>query len=343
MIGPSDLANPYVNPSTNWTLTTRTDKTLNSYEYSELQSGGDEAWSKDNSQLNRKFRIRWDQRDLFVADLLGQNLLNGSNDINRRTPDQHPTYGNFFAVDARVRPEGTGVSAPSTNGTAADIEVKHNFGIVEAVYRQLPYVLKVDTEVLEDGVYREYNRYTSFNYSFESQYVQLTCTPEVGAEGAKTIFRKKITKLVSAMEIKATWHRVPGANSNTLRCPVEDRVAVLQGKINEVEFLGFPRGSVLFLGMEPKMGFATVDTNPTYEGTPMTEWDITYTFKVRRGCNSAPSYCTDCLDTTVTPNEAYGWNYTLTCNGWQRVSFVNSTLTNYEYGDLRELFLIDDC
>lgn len=321
MIGSSsDVLTDETNPSTGWTLCGEgTD--LADYEYREMENSGGENWADDNSQIERTFHCKWEKRDLFMQDLLGQNLLMTNNRISRRTPDQHPNYANFFAVDAKV----SGLKLTGKDG----YKITYDRAIIQAVYRQLPYWVRTDLACRFGGETQlEYERYCSFAESYDTAFVTDNCGVEGTLTGGSKVNMRtsaQTAKTIPSTSLTITWHKVPSKSESPFRSPTAEVVPLYQGYVNDREFFGYPAETVLFVGADPKQSAATVDIDPLYE-IPSITYNIPYKFGIRKYATDGSGWA--------------GWNHVLRCGSWIRATYQNSVTPRYPLANLYDLWTI---
>jgi hypothetical protein len=85
------------------------------YEVPDLYS---ESWRPGSPTLVRGCRVQWEERDLFVLDILGfvEGVDPDTGRIQRRLPHQHPFYDDFWAVECNMS-DRLGVPNQAADGT----------------------------------------------------------------------------------------------------------------------------------------------------------------------------------------------------------------------------------
>lgn len=291
------------------------DTGLGTLVYGELKDSGNAGFGVNNSGADRHFIIDYGEEEVFLLDLLGWSFWQ-SNALKRRLPDQHPLFTNFYATSATLEPWG----APAKN---PDIPfIKKKFWKVSAQYEAVDYAVLADADVTS-----ETQRYCSFKYGFQTQF--LTTTSFFQFEASRNKIGTQPAVRTAQMQLQLTWHNVPSLDAEPFKIPVESKIKALQGKVNSDTFLGFPAGTVQFVGADPQ--FAKPRVSSTVGDPGLYSWDITYTFLIKDEGES-PLYAP----------ERIGWqhSYDLKENRWDRVRSIVGNELPFQTGAFAGLFTI---
>jgi hypothetical protein len=248
---------------------------LVNYQYMELRESGKESYSPGNSTANRCFMVAWDDRAFFLDDLLGYSYLQGTT-IHRVLPDVHPEIDNFYATDAQV--DGMGVLGKADNNSISWTNAKVTTNYKPAVYSVLPdSKISPYSQSPQAGTYTELDRYTSRQYGFSADYLTINGAMKF-VTAPNVVLSNPPGRITQAMQLNYTWHQVPAKDSYPFQPPNIKAIQNCLGKVNSVVFDinggNFPAGTVLFIGVDPKMMTPLLTNDVFY-------WEITYNFLVR--------------------------------------------------------------
>lgn len=235
------------------------------------------GFEEDAASTERVFIVRPGQNNAvltkFVDDLLGYSAWDpGTGDppikLKRVLPDRHPRWRNWYCTKARV--EGFGVAGKSADAHPAAV---HDRARVFAYYEPVKYFVASD-----DRVTHESQRFCRFTYQDNVEFLTLSgrmrfVTP-IPPEAAGRILDHPPGKLHITRLLSVEWLKVPGYVGNPFRNPVEAYHLENVGKVNGSEWLGHPRGTVLYLGAEPRMV-----TPATAEDRWL--WNIKFNFAIK--------------------------------------------------------------
>ncbi len=316
--------------------------TLTSNEYTEYKDSGKESYSPGQATANRSFLVGWDFRPQFLDDLLGWSYLDSNNAVKRILPDEHPEIDNFFAEDATL--EGIGVLGASDNNTISWTTAKVNTN-----YKPRDYAVKADYLVSS-----ELDRYTTKTYAFSADYLTINGQMKFNTPAGKgQVLQSPPGRITTAMELSYVWHQVPAKNTNPFIIPNLNAINACIGCLNCKPFDpnggNYSEGTVLFVGVDPKM--VTGKKNGSTATNPVGNyfWEITFKFLYRNnGAGAVGSSCggspaTGCLEIGQMPEYAgHNYIYNIQQGIWDLVTsdgtFCGQRI--YGYADLNSLWSI---
>ncbi|MBQ3351058.1 MAG: hypothetical protein IJG38_11705 [Thermoguttaceae bacterium] len=280
--------------------------------FQELSGSPEETYTTDDFTAVRKFLVPWADRNDFADWLRGANDAFGSRESvaypNR--PDVEPHKIHIKPYDATSLKK-TGMKTPSDA-----LNVYSSFALVTVYYKILT------SQDLEDGPTAESGTRLSYRINFQLQTVDIEgdglywhgSTTSLGADA-------EVVKTVPLTEHILTWKQV--------LFPPWTAMRELQGKVNSVEFLDCPPGTLLYEGV----GVNKLFRSDLQDGASEFCWQLEYRFLQRIIYQGA---------------SRYGWNavYRKETGRWENVVLgksagyeLNSGTPFYESGDFNALFV----
>jgi hypothetical protein len=216
---------------------------LGNKQYLEYKESGKEQYSPGASTANRVFLVAWAYSTDFIDDLLGYSYLDGSNNIRRVLPDEHPTSDKFFAEDCSV--EGIGKLGETISGTAHFTLAK-----ITANYKPRDYAVLADEKITT-----ELDRFVTRGYAFNGDFLTLQNGMRFVTSGR--VLNAPPARITTSIELHYTWHDVPAKPSLPFVVPNWAAISSCFGCVNSTTFdpngAGYSPGTVLFAGVDPKM------------------------------------------------------------------------------------------
>ncbi len=218
-------------------------------QYSEKLSSPDVA----QNQITRTYFVSYDVLPSFMDDLLGYAETSGSG-IKRVLPNFDPLWANMWAMEASAKGLGK-----LTQGTTADGKVpKYTVAEITAVYRSPAFQI-----INDDDIDNELDRYVIREYGFGGEFITINSTgmkfvSNIGADGKHLALNQPPARPTMTMDLTYTWEMVPPNFAISPYVPPNLTPLVnCYGKINSTAFdvnhMNCPAGTVLFLGIDPKM------------------------------------------------------------------------------------------
>lgn len=318
-----------------WTFVPEGSTTPDNYgdfDYSEAYNSGDMSMNQGSPSITRVFYIRGDRIPDFMDDLLGYSTGTGGT-ISRTLPDPHPYYSNFYAMEAKVNLLGQMYQA-TFMGKAF---LEQNVVKVTAEYRSPMYEIKADEDIGD-----ELERYVTRQYGFGGDAITINSTgmqfvSNIGADGRHLALNQPPARPTMTMELQYVWHMVPpNPDTSPYIPPNLGSIIDCYGKVNSTVFddlhMDCPAGTVLFLGVDPKMtNYRFISTEDPHDNI---FWEISFKFLYREnGFVSRGSI-----------NESAGHNFIWDqSKQWWDLITNDGTVTGgrlYETADLNTLFTL---
>lgn len=280
--------------------------------FQELSGSPEETYTTDDFTAIRKFLVPWERRDDFANWLRGATNAFGTIDLIAypSRPDVVPYKINIQPFDSLTL-EKTAMDKPSDA-----LNRYSSFALITVYY-------KIQTsQDLEEGPTAESGTRLSYRINFQLQEVEINgsglywngSTTSLGANDA-------VVKTVPLTEHVLTWKQV--------LFPPWTAMRELQGKVNSVEFLDCPPGTLLYEGV----GVNKLFRSDLQDGASEFCWQLEYRFMQRIIYQGA---------------FRYGWNavYRKETGKWENVLFgksagyeLDSGTPFYESGDFNALFV----
>jgi hypothetical protein len=304
-----------------------------------------ETYSTDSSAAEVVYFVDWSVRAQFIEDLLGYAQLSNYGNISRVLPEQHPELENFFATDIS-KVQSWGVDSDDTGF------VNIPLAKITASFRPLSYALVADQDLPEtdSNIPDETQRYCTFAYEPHSELLQVGlggfkfCTQ---INNANPVLQQPPSILTGSIGLKIIWHQVPTKYDpqDTTRqfCPPTQFVGLqLAGTVNEYTFLGYSPGTVLYLGMQPRLVMPRFG-DPAFAHDY--HFEIEYSFLIRDNGESQVQGDTDPEGNQSQCGHNYLWQpklsparYDLVTSGPNAGDPDGDRM--YQYADLYQLFQI---
>ncbi|MBR6437018.1 MAG: hypothetical protein IKS45_10955 [Thermoguttaceae bacterium] len=281
--------------------------------FQELSGSPEETYTTDDFAAVRKFLVPWTARNDFADWLRGATNVFGPHEAiaypNR--PDVEPYKINIQPFDAATLEKTTMTDSPSEA-----LNCYSSFALVTVYYKLLT------SQDLEDGPTAESGTRLTYRINFQLQEVEINgaglywhgSTTSLGSNA-------EIVKTVPLTEHILTWKQV--------LFPPWTAMRELQGKVNSVEFLDCPPGTLLYEGV----GVNKLFRSDLQDGASEFCWQLEYRFLQRIIYQGA---------------SRYGWNavYRKETGKWENVLLgksagyvLNSGTPFYESGDFNALFV----
>jgi hypothetical protein len=257
--------------------------------------------------------------------LLGYSYINNSNGISRVLPDEHPELDLFYAYKASA--DGKGVLGDTDSDS-----ISWTVAYVNTDYAPVPY------NVLEDSaINSEEDRYVERQMTISANFLTLQGTMKFVTDSSHSVIQNPPNKFTCALNLQYTWHWVPADMSGTNTAfipPIIGQVNACLGQVNSLVFdpdcLNAPVGTVLFLGMEPKLitpKLSSIETSGQYY------WEIVYHFLYMNNGTAADGN-----------TAGHNYIYHVTSGVWDLVTTDGTSGGNtiYQKTDLNQLFVLDD-
>ncbi|MBR0238848.1 MAG: hypothetical protein IJQ39_12210 [Thermoguttaceae bacterium] len=280
--------------------------------FQELSGSPEETYTTDDFTAVRKFLVPWEKRDDFANWLRGATNVFGAIDLIAypSRPDVVP-YKIHIQPFAPLAIEKTAMDKPSDA-----LNSYSSFALITVYY-------KIQTsQDLEEGPTAESGTRLTYRINFQLQEVEINgdglywhgSTTSLGSNAS-------VVKTVPLTEHVLTWKQV--------LFPPWAAMRELQGKVNSVEFLDCPPGTLLYEGV----GVNKLFRSDLQDGASEFCWQLEYRFMQRIIYQGALRY---------------GWNavYRKETGKWEDVLFgksagyeLNSGTPFYESGDFNALFV----
>ena len=280
--------------------------------FQELSGSPEETYTTDDFTAIRKFLVPWENREEFANWLRG-----ATNAFGPLESIAYPNHPDVVPYKIHIKPfdpltvEKTAMDSPSDA-----LNRYSSFALITVYYR-------IQTsQDLDDGPTAESGTRLSYRINFQLQ--------EVEINGSGLYWRDSVTNLgagaaviktVPLTEHVLTWKQV--------LFPPWTAMRDLQGKVNSVEFLDCPPGTLLYEGV----GVNKLYRSDLQDGASEFCWQLEYRFLQR---------------IIYQNNYRYGWNavYRKETGRWENVLFgksagyeLNSGTPFYESGDFNALFV----
>ena len=280
--------------------------------FQELSGSPEETYTTDDFTAVRKFLVPWADRYDFADWLRGATDAFGSRESiaypNR--PDVEPHKIHIKPFDAASLKK-TGMETPSDA-----LNSYTSFALVTVYYKLLT------SQDLEDGPTAESGTRLSYRINFQLQAVDINGSGLYWNGSATSLGADAVVvKTVPLTEHILTWKQV--------LFPPWTAMRELQGKVNSVEFLDCPPGTLLYEGV----GVNKLFRSDLQDGASEFCWQLEYRFLQRIIYQGA---------------SRYGWNavYRKETGKWENVVLgksagyeLNSGTPFYESGDFNALFV----
>lgn len=292
---------------------------LASSNYCELKESKNAGFTKDNSSIERVFLVHNTAIADFLDDVMGWSFWQQMGNewfLRRIIPDQHPTYGAFWAHETKV--EGMGAVGKNTDGSP-----KWDYYKVVVQYKPVPYA------ILKDGdTTGEWQRMCEFSYKTASEYITINAPMKLCTSG-RTLATPP-GKIIATTTLQVIWHQVPGKDGKPFLMPNHNQVIDQAGKLNMIgdgfaDYCDCLPGSMLFLSGESKLVLPMLGQEKWF-------FDITLNFAIKdNGPGIEDDFCA-------------GFNYIFdsASNRWDKAtttgSFFSGTKLYDENGDFASLF-----
>ncbi len=275
-----------------------------SVAFKELGGSPVEQYSLEGFRARREFLIAWEDRDAFAIEVLGEATPYGGGPAA-----VYPGKGSVFAVKLRYQPfDPQGPDLKAIDDLTAELN-SYSGSLAKAIveYRT------ITPQDRYDGPPNEIGTHLTYRMEFDAEVLSLTPAgwtwqdqPTVALPGDQPL-----AKRVPVTEHRLTWHQVIN--------PPWQTIHLLQGTVNEAEFLSCPPETLLFEGAEANKLFRA----GFEQGPSEFAWQIAYVFRersIKRG------------------GAVYGWNhhYRGSPAGWARPTGGGQLL--YDLADFNPLF-----
>jgi hypothetical protein len=315
----------------------KADEEWSATEYKILHAGsGGGTFARENSQATVVYLVEYYYFEQFLDVVMGKTVLGEDGLLSRSAtdpefdtsqgslPEAHPYCANYYAASAEVVPMGQ-----STQEWYGPLWSK---AAVTVVFRPTTYnVVSDDDYTLDTEVGRFVTKTNEGSADFQTAQGQFRFVTD--PQHRPLEIQPGI--VIANQKMMYTWHQVPVYVDPTTglpdlgQIPNIETVIPLVGTVNEVEFDGYPPGTVLFSGYTPRLIQPQAANDGSYY------WDITYMFGYRNYGES---------DTPVVTGEHIGWNYAYdpTRHLWDLYTddgFLDGK-TLYKYADINPLFTV---
>lgn len=286
-----------------WTYKDTVEALGGGLEYTESKDSKDSGFTEDSSSTERVYLVRAGNDNIvvtqFVDDLLGSaywepqpNRVNPSfgdpgepefipvsPKLRRTLPDRHSIWRNWYC--SKVRVEGLGVASKSANIHPVPA---HTLYQVNAFYEPVTYFVASDAAVSGPldrftTQHYEFKRFCRFSYQDNTEFITLAGAFRF-VTAPRNVLGSPPAKLHASKLFKIEWLKVPSWGDNPFVNPIEARDLAERGTLNLTDFLGYPEGTVLYLGSETKMVTPAV-ANPGLFGREVFYHNITFSFAVK--------------------------------------------------------------
>lgn len=239
--------------------------------YGELD-GYTESYNQDGPESRRILITPWTAAEHFPVAMMGDVSRAGGLTLNRIVPERHPKPELGYCVELKL---SRGIGAPVKDGGAGMLKyidrVNNLDGVAvwEAVYRPLPYTVKVDDELREQvkggggGAGSELNRYVIREFENNVEVYTLPGNSmvwgsPVPSRNGVQIHNEQITEPLPMQRglatLRYTWCWVPE--------PIPSHIFALQGKVNAASFDGQDPGFLLLQSIDISERKYTASGNP---------------------------------------------------------------------------------
>jgi hypothetical protein len=278
-----------------------------SVPFKELGGSPTERYTPDGFLARREFLVAWEDRDAFVAEVLGQAADYGS------SPSLcYPGKTSVFAVSVAFEPfdpDSPDLQA-LTDLTEGLNSYSHSFAKATVLYRTLTLRDR------PDGPDNERDTQLTYRMEHDAELVNISPRGWQWADNPSLTVPEdlELGKVVPVTDHLLTWRQVVR--------PPWDAMRTLQGKVNLGTFLGCPEGTVLFRGATANKLFRS-----SFEaGASEFCWEIQYAFRERA---------------IKFDGQVYGWNHAFRDDppGW--IELTHGTDRLYDLADFSPLFQQD--
>lgn len=272
--------------------------------FRELAGSPVEWYDSDGFHAKRHFITKWEQRDAFAIELLGEAAAHGGS-----LSTSYPGKTHVFAVKLRYEPlDPDYLDQKTLESLTGDLNsYSRSYAKATVEYHT------VNPMDREDGPSNETGTHLTYKMLHAGEYLPIGPDGWSWNDTSVAIpYTQALTKWVPTTEHYLTWHSVVNPPWSTIHS--------LQGTINDSEFLSCPAGTVLFEGAEANKLFRA----GFEEGASPFCWQIKYRFRER---------------SIKSGGTTFGWNhlYRESPAGWAEVT--NGSTKLYDSADLMSLFI----
>lgn len=226
-------------------------------------------------EATRTLRCRWNDRNKFRLDLIGQAFKNADGTIHRYIPERHPDNQFMYCVGADLvkgkgRPsidfvtglprflDGPQPPTPEPDRPDQPSGGTVTYGWAEFVtsWQNLPYFVYSDDQLAQYGATREIYRFTRKIEQSASETITLPAAAFKWVSDQQPLPQGPV-KVFYTKQIEYTWYKVPDPNINSIDSCL--------GKVNKVTFDGYDPGTVLFLAPDKIQDPSTYLYDITYK------------------------------------------------------------------------------
>ena len=271
--------------------------------FRELAGSPIEWYDSDGFHAKRTFITKWEDRDAFAIELLGEAAAHGGS-----LSTCYPGKTHVFAATLRYEPFDPNYIDQKTLESLTDDVNSYSNSYAKATV-EYDTINSMDRE---DGPSNETGTHLTYKMLYSGEYLTIGSGGWSWSDTSTSIpSDQALTKWVPMTEHLLTWQSVVN--------PPWTAIHNLQGTVNDSEFLSCPAGTVLFEGAEANKLYSA----GFEEGASPFCWQIKYMFRER---------------SIKSNGSTYGWNhaYRETPAGWAEVT--NGSTKLYDSADLMTLF-----
>lgn len=315
----------------NWTFVDSVSELTNGLTYTEDKNSGKTMGIKeDESSYERCYIMRNGPNNIilqqFLDDVVGFSTWNpgggaGITSLNRILPDRDSIRRNFYAQNART--ESLDRAGKSANVYPVPV---HEYTRVFVWYAPADYVIASDAAIVDgSGLPREYKRFVRWHEDTKDEVITLSGHFRFRTSGRTLSHppgKMHFTKL-----LKLEWLKVPHYHTdNPFKNPVEVNDLANRGKLNGSTFLGYRKGTMLYMGCQKKMVTPALANDSYY-------FNLTFNFAVKdNGTWTDQDLSTHAI--------GHNWLFDVSTGEWDLMRHEPSGNRIYlEDGDFNSLFI----
>lgn len=216
-------------------------------------SPGHAALSNKDARVPELIRVPWAKRYAAALTILGYSFVEGSK-LRRKPPVRHPYWEWLHATACDIRGLKF-IRMVETNLEDQPYYADYELAEIQITYEPLRYNVKTDEE-MEAGLapgtaIAEYKRYLYQEPKLGLELLHLKQGSLVFVEGEPSLGdntkvpTQEVILRTPKMGITFWWYQVPEAWITTPTSPFKN-IQACMGKVNNAEFLGYPKWTLLF-------------------------------------------------------------------------------------------------
>ncbi|MBR0191939.1 MAG: hypothetical protein IJQ31_07735 [Thermoguttaceae bacterium] len=269
----------------------------------ELAGSPVEAFTSEGFEAKRRFLVRWEEREAFARDVMGH-----SSTFNYQSSTYYPNRTSVFPVKITFRPaDENSIQKQEIAALHLGLNSYSGWALAEIEYATLT------DEDLDLGVQTESGTSLTYRLSWESIDVELpSASGWVWTDSGAAIPEDlSVVQRIPQAVHTIIWSRVLN--------PPWTAIQQMQGKVNSVEFLDCPAGTLLFEGAAANKLYRST----FQQGESPFCWAITFTFRQKAVHHDS---------------QTYGWNHFFRTSDGSWAMVQSNQKKIYDEADFKTLF-----